>query len=57
MTRKHFIALANAINESHGHCNECMQGHFDELVDRVADVCAEANSNFDRQRFIEACHA
>ena len=47
MTRKHFIALANAIKESHG---------FDELVDRVADVCAEANPNFDRQRFIEACH-
>ena len=49
MTRKHFIALANAINESHG--------HFDELVERVADVCAEANPNFDRQRFMEACHA
>ena len=47
MTRKHFIALANAISESH---------NLDELVDRVADVCAEANPNFDRQRFIEACH-
>ena len=49
MTRKHFIALANAINESHG--------HFDELVDRVAAVCANSTPNFDRHRFVDACNA
>jgi len=46
MTRKHFIALANAIRNSND---------LDDVVGMVADVCSEANSNFDRDRFIDAC--
>jgi hypothetical protein len=52
MSKKHFIALAKALA---AHRNEISDNAFKSLVDDIADVCRQTNSNFDRQRFIDAC--
>lgn len=45
MTRRHFIALAAALAKTHA---------LPETVEAIADVCAGANSLFDRERFVTA---
>lgn len=45
MTKKHFIALADAI-KSH------LQGFTPEQVETLANFCESQNSRFDRRRWI-----
>jgi hypothetical protein len=49
MSRKHFIALADAVK---GISNPQER---ERAARAIADVCAGANSNFDRGRFLRAC--
>ena len=49
MTKKHFIALAVAIR---GISNA---EERERAARAIADVCAGANSQFDRKRFLRAC--
>ena len=45
MTRKHFEAIAHVLDANHA-------DHA--LVEDFADMCAESNPLFDRERFIKA---
>jgi hypothetical protein len=47
MTKKHFVALAKALRDNHANR---------ELVEAVANVCKNANGNFDRGRFMAAAY-
>ena len=49
MSRKHFIALARAVAAIADPVNRR------QVAELLADVCAAANSRFDRQRFYSAC--
>lgn len=49
MTRKHFKQLANIVKSSG------VLVVRDLLADELADFCARHNSNFDRERFLNAC--
>jgi len=49
MSRKHFNALAKAISTI---ANIPDRGR---VADLIAAVCADANPNFDRRRFLAAC--
>ena len=63
MTRKHFQALAQALHDARPlltdkeHMPETLKAreHWAVCVDRIADVCAETNSRFDRIKFVDAC--
>lgn len=46
MTRKHFIALAEALKDS---------GASRATCEAVAAVCKRMNSGFDKDRFLTAC--
>lgn len=52
MTRKHFAALAAALA---AHREEIPADAFCALVYDIATVCKQANPNFSRDRFAEAC--
>lgn len=54
MTKKHFCAIATAFAS---HRNEIPADAFRALVADVATVCKQANSAFDRERFVTACEA
>ena len=45
MTKKHFTQLAQALNDT-GACNA--------TIEAVADVCAQFNPNFQREKFKDA---
>lgn len=45
MTRKHFIALAEALKGAKAN---------QDLIEAIMKVCHQCNSNFDRERFKEA---
>jgi hypothetical protein len=58
MTRKHFIAIAEAVR------NVSLTGHGGEpyetellrdVAESLANALAQFNSGFDRQRFLDAC--
>jgi hypothetical protein len=49
MTRKHFVALADAI------ANLSDKPSKAEIISAIAGVCRQFNSNFDWGRFAEAC--
>ena len=60
MTRKQFEAIAQAFREIEGDydiqaCNDVSAGIIKYLAESIADVCADNNPNFDRERFIKAC--
>jgi len=52
MTKKHFNAIAQAFA---AHRDEIPADAFRALVDDIASVCKQANPNFDRARFADAC--
>lgn len=51
MSRKHFVALAEAISQI---TDDAERKRTAELV---ASVCRQTNPNFDRSRFMGACNA
>lgn len=56
MTKKDFEAIARAIYG--GRCTADSVGQLsmaDYIARSVADVCAESNEQFDRDRFLRAC--
>lgn len=57
MTKKHFIAIAASINDVRESCSDSPETVWalDEVSNNIADVCADTNPNFDRERFLEAC--
>jgi hypothetical protein len=54
MTRKHFIAIAEALHS----CKPCPieeRRNWIDIVDRLTEVCARQNPNFSRSTFKKAC--
>ncbi len=47
LTKQHFTAIANAINEA--------QGDYNELVNKLIEYFKTQNPNFDETKFKEAC--
>jgi len=60
MSKKHFIALARKLHEAKPEAEAAMllQAEINQWkrdVRAVADVCSDANGQFDYHRFLEAC--
>ena len=56
MTRKHFIKLANTMLALRPNISEEIRYEtWVELVNVLADMCADENPRFDYARFKEAC--
>ena len=61
MTRKHFIALAETVSKMYLPRGLCTDDQSDRqalrayIAGELADACQQANSRFDRQRFLRAC--
>ena len=60
MTRKHFIALAKALNvgrvpPGQTFTSADVNRMQDETARAIAHVCAQTNPLFDRARFLAAC--
>jgi hypothetical protein len=60
MTRKHFIALAKALNIGKVPLNQTFTSEdvnrmHAETCRAIAHVCAQTNTLFDRARFLAAC--
>lgn len=53
MSRKHFIAIAAAIRENLDSTDN--KEAITIMARAIADVCAGANGQFDRGRFLRAC--
>jgi hypothetical protein len=52
MTKKHFIALADAIRK-HGRCESTNDNDFmPEHLETLADFCQSQNPNFNRERWL-----
>ena len=53
MSKKHFIALADAIREANSHYTDPKGYPFNEqTVEALADFCADQNENFKRDRWL-----
>ena len=52
MTKKHFIALADAIRDSNAAKNDA-QYFYDGQISALADFCASQNPRFNRQRWLD----
>lgn len=61
MTRQHFKAIADALNEVRTTVvmtrNPLLAKHaaLDAAAHNLADACAEFNPRFDRDKFLKAC--
>jgi hypothetical protein len=59
MTRKEYVKFANLLNDfrvnNQDRCNLDMRDVCDWFESNIAQVFAEDNTRFDRQRFYEAC--
>lgn len=53
MTRKDYIALAEALHEAHEESG--LSTGWALTVDKIANVLAADNPRFDRERFVRAC--
>jgi len=51
MTRKHFEALAKALGETSPYGVLVAR---DDIAEAIADICADTNPLFDRERFLDA---
>jgi len=56
MTKKHFIRLANLLKEFLDNQYDVGEGNFNTLVVRIADMCEESNTKFDRDKFYETVY-
>ena len=56
MTRKHFNALANKMNNTkpYGDCPELKNQWLQDCY-AIASVCKQFNGNFDTDKFIATC--
>ena len=55
MTKKHFIALADAIKQQNADAKVCHAPHSvfkPSQLTALADFCAAQNSNFNRERWL-----
>lgn len=57
MTKKHFIALADAIRKQNAHgCSDASQtgwtAYTADQIETLADFCKAQNSNFNRERWL-----
>jgi hypothetical protein len=57
MTRKNFQALADGIQEVRASldCDPAYTDAINAVAERIATICKADNSNFNRQRFLDAC--
>lgn len=55
MTKKHFIALAQAMKNNKPTYNDGALDQWHMDVKRLLEVCRMFNSNFDTTRFMLAC--
>ena len=55
MTKRHFIALADALRASQpeGYCEAQVIEQWEQDRDAIAQVCASANPRFNRQRWLD----
>jgi len=57
MTKKHFMAIADALLEERSGARKCRTtvDAVDRIAKRIAAVCKKLNSRFDTERFLSAC--
>lgn len=55
MSKKHFEAIAKALNRLRDRTPIEQREQVDEAIRVMADVCSEHGANFNRQRFLNAC--
>ncbi|MGA7239439.1 MAG: hypothetical protein WBY44_27405 [Bryobacteraceae bacterium] len=57
MTRQHFKAIADSLRDQRpaDHWDSNKRAQWDLDVNAMADVCRRFNTQFKRERFIDAC--
>lgn len=55
MTKKDYIAIADAIKRARTGADKEERFAIDIVADNIADVFQKDNPRFNRQRFLEAC--
>src|SRR4051794_25449520 len=55
MSRKHYISLAQGLNDAHNDSDPSYTDQWNADVKAVADVLAADNPRFNRERFYRAC--
>ncbi len=52
VTKKHFIALADAIKDHNKQFDQHGDGFNDKYLETLADFCSAQNPNFNRERWL-----